>query len=279
MDMETKERTKRPASVYSKKIIEMRRICKIAFDKGLIDTHSGNISVGAGSDILITKTGASLVDLQLSDFTAVPFKYENRYDLIYSRARGGQFNLKRTQTADKVSSNALNVNEASSELKIHEFILNSFPEATVFHAHPLNAIALSLKTCNDGSGNKLESAASPPLSFGSPALAPPLFPLPSSFKKLYSQYPDLDIIRPVDFESAYFFPEIYIFPLSFITDIKSGNLKLKLKAKDIFKENGVFMIKSHGSFSWGKTPLDALRWTIMLEASSEIILKSSRSSP
>lgn len=83
---------------------------------------------------------------------------------------------------------------------------------------------------------------------------------------------DIDEIIPLDFETAYFFPKIYIFPLSFIADIKAKNLNIDLKAKDIFKENGVFMIKSHGAFAWGKTPLDALRWTLMLEASAKIIL-------
>jgi len=96
---------------------------------------------------------------------------------------------------------------------------------------------------------------------------------PPAVKKIYKEYPGLDKITPADFESAYFFPEIYVLPLKLMEDIKAGKMKFKLEAKDIFKENGVFMIKSHGSFSWGQTPLDALRWTMALEASSEIILK------
>ena len=177
--------------------------------------------------ILITKTGRSLINLKPRDFAVVPFNPENQESLASS--------------------------EPSSELEVHKFILKSFPGSTVFHSHPLNAIALSLTT-NKKESDKFKSA-------------------PLVIKKLCAEYPDLDKITPVDFESAYFFPEIYVLPLKFIEDIKAGNLKPGFKAKDIFKKNGVFMIKSHGSFSWGPTPLEALRWTMALEASSEIILK------
>lgn len=221
----TKDRRKKPE--YYKNISELGRICKIAFDKGLLDTHSGNISMDIKKGILITKTGRSLIDLKPRDFAVVPFNPENQESLSSS--------------------------EPSSELEVHKFILKSFPGSTVFHSHPLNAIALSLTT-NKKESDKFKSA-------------------PLVIKKLCAEYPDLDKITPVDFESAYFFPEIYVLPLKFIEDIKTGNLKPEFKAKDIFKENGVFMIKSHGSFSWGPTPLEALRWTMALEASSEIILK------
>ena len=229
-----KNKPKKPK--YSKYLSELGRVCKIAFDKGLIDTHSGNISMGIKKSILITKTGKSLIDLKPSDFTAVPLDPENQ-------SQNGLNPAESTGTS-----------EPSSELEIHKFILKSFPGSTVFHSHPVNAIALSL-ILNKKKAVKFKSS-------------------PLVIRKLYAKYPDLDKITPVDFESAYFFPEIYILPLKFIEDIKSGGLKLKLEAKDMFKENGVFMIKSHGSFSWGPTPLEALRWTMTLEASSEIILKS-----
>ncbi len=221
----TKDTRKKPE--YYKNIAELGRICKIAFDKGLLDTHSGNISMDIKKGILITKTGRSLIDLKPRDFAVVPFNPENQESLASS--------------------------EPSSELEVHKFILKSFSGSTVFHSHPLNAIALSLTT-NKKESDKFKSA-------------------PLVIKKLCAEYPDLDKITPVDFESAYFFPEIYVLPLKFIEDIKAGNLKPGFKAKDIFKKNGVFMIKSHGSFSWGPTPLEALRWTMALEASSEIILK------
>ena len=216
---------------YSKNISELRYVCKIAFDKGLLDTHSGNISTEINKKILITKTGRSLINLKRSDFTAVPLNQN--------------LNKKRPGLTDNV---------ASSELEIHKFILKSFPGSTVLHSHPLNAIALSICLDKIKKHDKFSSS-------------------PQAVKNIYKIYPDLNKITPVDFESAYFFPEIYVMPLQLIEDIKSGKFMPKLEAKDIFKENGVFMIKSHGSFSWGKTPLDALRWTMALEASSKIILK------
>ncbi len=210
---------------YSKLIAELRNVCNIAFDKNLVDTHSGNISIGTEDGILITKTGRSLINLKPDDFT--------------------------------VSANC-----ASSELEVHRFILNGFPESSVFHCHPLNAIALSLRA--DKSADGISGA----IADGSVKNG--------SLKKLFSIYPDIKIIKPLDFESAYFFPEIYVFPLKFIDDVKSGKFSaFNIKAGDIFKENGVFMVKSHGSFSWGPTPTDALRWAMTLEASSEIILKLS----
>ncbi|MHB8232922.1 MAG: class II aldolase/adducin family protein [bacterium] len=226
-------------TIYLKEILDLNIACKIAFDKGLLDTHSGNIGMGIKGDVLITKTGRSLIDLKPQDFTVVPLIEPEERDC---NPRG-----------------SCNNNDASSELEIHKFILKSFPGSTVLHSHPLNAIALSLILYKkNGNAVKTEKFKS----------SPPII------KKLYEKYPDLDKITPVDFESAYFFPEIYVFPLKFIEDIKTHSLsKPFCEAKDIFKENGVFMIKSHGSFSWGKTPLEALRWTMALEASSKIILK------
>ncbi len=82
---------------FDEKILELRRVCNIAFDKGLIDTHSGNIGMGIGDNVLITKTGRSLIDLQSHDFTTVP--------LIKSK--------KDTKSMD---------GDASSEIDIYRFI-------------------------------------------------------------------------------------------------------------------------------------------------------------
>ncbi len=213
---------------YFKLIAELRNVCNMAFDKNLVDTHSGNISIGTEDGILITKTGRSLINLESDDFT-------------------------------------LSADCASSELEIHRFILKSFPASSVFHCHPLNAIALSLRADKTKAGADGISGA---IADGSAK--------DGSMKKLFSIYPDIQIIKPLDFESAYFFPQIYVFPLKFIDDVKSGKFSaFNIKANDIFKENGVFMVKSHGSFSWGRTPMDALRWAMTLESSSEIILKLS----
>ncbi|MCL4542252.1 MAG: class II aldolase/adducin family protein [Deltaproteobacteria bacterium] len=225
---------------YRKKILELRRVCNIAFDKDLIDTHSGNISMGIDKDLLITKTGRSLVNLKQQDFTVVPITRPKKGDKKY---------------------NDCSDNGASSEIDIHRFILKSFPNSTVLHSHPLDAVVLSLHT---GYG-----FIKPP-DIKTPRISTSSF---NKIEKLYKEYPGLSEITPLDFESAYFFPKIYVFPLNLINDIKTKNLMADFEAREIFKENGVFMIKSHGSFAWGKTPLDALRWTMMLEASAKIILK------
>lgn len=216
------------------KVSELRRVCNIAFDKGLIDTHSGNIGMGIRNNLLITKTGRSLIDLQSHDFTTVPI------------------------TKSKKDMKSMD-GDASSEIDVYRFILKSFPDSAVFHSHPLNAIALTLNPHKNSNIENQETESTPLL-----------------FKSLHEKYPGLDEIIPLDFESAYFFPKIYVFPLDLMENIKNDDLKTAFEAKDIFKENGVFMIKSHGSFAWGKTPLDALRWTMVLEASAKIILKCLR---
>ncbi|HEC25537.1 MAG TPA: hypothetical protein ENI54_05980 [bacterium] len=213
------------------KILELRQVCNIAFDKGLIDTHSGNIGMGIGDNVLITKTGRSLIDLQSSDFTTVPIMKSE----------------KDTKSMD---------GDASSEIGVYRFILKSFPCSTIFHSHPPNAIALTLNQHKNSNTENQEPESKPCL-----------------LKSLREKYSGLDEIVPLDFESAYFFPKIYVFPLNLMENIKNDTLKTTFEAKDIFKENGVFMIKSHGSFAWGKTPLDALRWTMVLESSAKIILK------
>lgn len=202
-------------------IDELRQVCNVAFDKGLLDTHSGNISLGIGKDLLITKTGRSLLDLEPDDFTIEPIA------------------CSKSPMADNY--------EASSEIDVHRFILDSFPGSAIFHAHPINAIALSLLAEQGGTESNQ-------ISF------------------LSKKYPELKIITPLDFETNYFFPRIFVFPLKFIDDIKAKNPIVDFKAKDIFKENDVFMIHSHGSFAWGKTPMEALRWTMMLDTSAKIII-------
>lgn len=215
--------------LYFKKIEEMRSVCNIAFDKNLIDTCNGNISSGLGKEMLITKTGASLLDLKIDDITLTSILENDEY------SKG-----------------------ASSELEVHKFILKSFPYSSVFHAHPESAIALSL--CDNllkiQKIREINDISRTSRAFSS------------------NVYPNLKKIVPLDFETAYFFPFVYIFPLDFIENIKSGNgNKINFRMNDIFQDHGIFMIRSHGSFAWGKTPAETLRWTMMLESSSRIILK------
>ena len=234
-------------------ISELNRVCRIAFDKNLLDTHSGNISRGIGAGrLLISKTGSSLIDPQMEDFTII-------------RAVKNTAGTEAEETS------------ASSEKEIHRFILQSFPCSTVFHSHPFNAVALTLTLSGTGTSGNNKRGEDKTISgpegeasqHGAQAAASAIFP---AFRKLSEAYPKLYAIKPLDFESAYFFPEIYVLPLNLIEDIKSGSLKSAVEAKDLFGENGVFMIESHGSFSWGKNPLDALRWTMVLEYAAKVIM-------
>lgn len=264
---------------YLKKIKEMQYSCSIAFNKNLIDTHSGNISYGDAdsNEMIITKTGASLINLEIKDFTIAPIEI-NKIGI------------------NKIS--YLTEEESpSSEIAVHRFILQSFPNSCILHTHPETAIALSIKDNykfrenkyiynlddfnniyydKSKSANEYENKKNIEVYKNTAALN-----LNNNYiilnnlniiSGLFKIYPELKILKPADFEAVYFFPSIYIFPLSFIEDIKSNNKNnINFKAGDIFADNGIFIVKSHGCFAWGKTALDALRWTMMLESSSRIL--------
>jgi ribulose-5-phosphate 4-epimerase/fuculose-1-phosphate aldolase len=276
---------------YLKKIKEMQYSCSIAFNKNLIDTHSGNISYGDAdsNEMIITKTGASLINLEIKDFTIAPIEIN-------------KIGINKTSYLTEEES-------PSSEIAVHRFILKSFPDSCILHTHPETAIALSIKdnykfrenkyiynledfnniNCNESkSANEYENKKN---------IFENLKNIKAGEKEVYKNiplnltnnndvilnnlniisglfkiYPELKILKPADFEAAYFFPSIYIFPLSFIEDIKSNNKNnINFKAGGIFADNGIFIVKSHGCFAWGKTALDALRWTMMLESSSRIL--------
>ncbi|MHB1694096.1 MAG: class II aldolase/adducin family protein [bacterium] len=279
---------------YLKKIKEMRYSCGIAFNKNLIDTHSGNISYGAkdSNEMIITKTGTSLINLGIEDFTIAPIEV-NKIEI------------------NKIS--YLTEEESpSSEIAVHRFILKSFPNSCILHTHPETAIALSIKDnykfrenkyiynledfnniyCNKSkSANEYENKknifenfknikAGEKEVYKNTDLNPTnnnddgdaILNNLNIISGLFKTYPELKILKPADFEAAYFFPSIYIFPLSFIEDIKSNNKNnINFKADGIFADNGIFIVKSHGCFAWGKTALDVLRWTMMLESSSRIL--------
>ncbi|RZD18775.1 MAG: hypothetical protein EVG15_04115 [Candidatus Acididesulfobacter diazotrophicus] len=272
---------------YLKKIKEMQYSCSIAFNKNLIDTHSGNISYGDAdsNEMIITKTGASLINLEIKDFTIVPIE------------------------VNKISYLTEEEESPSSEIAVHRFILKSFPNSCILHTHPETAIALSIKDnykfrenkyiynledfnniCCDKSksANEYENKKnifenSKKKETGENEVYKNTAALNltnndiilnnlNTISGLFKIYPELKILKPADFEAAYFFPSIYIFPLSFIEDIKSNNKNnINFKAGGIFADNGIFIVKSHGCFAWGKTALDALRWTMMLESSSRIL--------
>ncbi|RZD16503.1 MAG: hypothetical protein EVJ46_05660 [Candidatus Acididesulfobacter guangdongensis] len=250
------------SDVYLKKIKEMQKACSIAFSKNLIDTHSGNISCGnsLNNEIIITKTGASLINLEVNDFTIAPLE-------IADIANNGYY-----------PSDTLKESSPSSEIAVHRFIAQSYPDSCILHTHPETAIALGINDNYRYSENKYMYNFEDFNKNKDALLA--LDKKNSDTKNLnidtihnlFEKYPELKILKPADFEASYFFPLIYIFPLNFIDDIKLNNKNnINFKISDIFTDNGIFIIKYHGCFAWGKTALDALRWTMMLESSSKIL--------
>lgn len=83
------------------------------FIRGLIASHSGNLSVKRGNEILITRRGSMLGNLTKEDIVSAPLM------------------------TDKVEA-------ASRELVVHRAIYKSTSALACVHAHPPYAIALSL---------------------------------------------------------------------------------------------------------------------------------------
>ncbi len=72
-------------SGLSSEIAQKIRWCgKILFEKGLIDTRSGNISVRRGKSIIIKKTGKSLPFLTKKDVISLPLYKESKRDKLGS---------------------------------------------------------------------------------------------------------------------------------------------------------------------------------------------------
>ena len=92
---------------------EFIRIGRELFIRGLIASHSGNLSVKRGGEILITCRGSMLGNLTKTDIVSVPL------------------------VADRV-------NSASRELVVHRMIYQATSALACVHAHPPYAIALSL---------------------------------------------------------------------------------------------------------------------------------------
>jgi len=85
------------------------------FTKGLVSSHSGNLSIRLGERIIITRRGSRLGCLE-----------EN--DLIETG----------------LSKNDRNTPLASVELPVHRAIYQQTPAQAIVHAHPPHAVALSL---------------------------------------------------------------------------------------------------------------------------------------
>jgi len=85
------------------------------FTKGLVSSHSGNLSIRLGERVIITRRTSRLGCLQ-------------EHDLIETG----------------ISKNDRNTPLASTELAVHRAIYRQTPALAVVHAHPPHAVALSL---------------------------------------------------------------------------------------------------------------------------------------
>ena len=98
----------------SELISKIQTTCRDLFLWGLIDSHSGNVSVRRGKNILIKKTGAQLRHFSKNDFVEFPLK-------------------------------AASHPAASSDFLTHRKIYLEVPQAqAILHAHPPIAVSLSL---------------------------------------------------------------------------------------------------------------------------------------
>lgn len=89
---------------------------RILFDRGLVDTRSGNISVKLSADrLLIKRTGENMGDLRKGSFIILPISRRTSKDVL-----------------------------ASSDLELHRkvYLLNDEVRA-ILHSHPPEAVALS----------------------------------------------------------------------------------------------------------------------------------------
>jgi L-fuculose-phosphate aldolase len=93
---------------------EFKRIGSFLFKEGLVDSHGGNLSVREGDKIFITRKDAMLGDLKEGDIIEVGFE------------AGGNEGL------------------ASRELPSHRAVYKQGRVQAIVHAHPANAIAISL---------------------------------------------------------------------------------------------------------------------------------------
>ncbi len=93
---------------------DFRRIGKLLFEEGLVDSHGGNMSIRQGDRIFITRRDAMLGDLKEEDIVEVGLE------------SGGE------------------EGKASRELPTHRAVYRQCDAKAIVHAHPANTIAVSL---------------------------------------------------------------------------------------------------------------------------------------
>lgn len=94
---------------------DFQRFGRDLFLAGLNNTHSGNLSVRRGNQIMITRKGAMLGHLEAQDIIETGLEKDDGKTIL-----------------------------ASTELGVHRAIYKETAALAVVHAHPVHAVALSL---------------------------------------------------------------------------------------------------------------------------------------
>ena len=98
-------------------LTQFQRVGRDLFMRGMVASHTGNMSIRLRNHIIITRRGCMLGDLQ-------------EHDLIETG----------------VEKNDRSTPLASTELAVHRAIYQATPARAIIHAHPPHATALSLVT-------------------------------------------------------------------------------------------------------------------------------------
>lgn len=96
-------------------LAQFQAIGRDLFSRGLVSSHSGNISVRQGDRIIITRRGSQLGSLEESDLIETGLNEDDRFTPL-----------------------------ASVELPVHRAVYSQTPALAIVHAHPPHAIALSM---------------------------------------------------------------------------------------------------------------------------------------
>ena len=94
---------------------QFQAIGRDLFARGLVSSHSGNLSIRLGERIIITRRGSMIGCLQESDLIETGINKNDRFTPL-----------------------------ASTELPVHRAIYQQTPALAIVHAHPPYAVALSL---------------------------------------------------------------------------------------------------------------------------------------
>ncbi|MDD5701572.1 MAG: aldolase [Dehalococcoidales bacterium] len=94
---------------------QFKNVGQALFNRGLVSSHSGNLSIKIGDRLIITRRECNLGALEERDLVETGINKNDRATPL-----------------------------ASGELQIHRAIYQNTPARAIVHAHPIHAIALSM---------------------------------------------------------------------------------------------------------------------------------------